>query len=387
MSDPAIRRAQLMEAIEAELPEAYRLRRELHENPDRSGQESATRDRLLAALPEGGSVEFTADTGAVVRFGGEGPAVGLRAELDALAVEEDSGRPWTSRVPGTMHACGHDVNMAALVAVTRAVAGIGVPTPLASVLQPREETSDSGAYDILRSGALERADVASITSAHLQPLLPAGSVACTPGVVNASADEFVVTVTGTSGHAAYPHLVDDTVVAMAHVILALQSLVSRHVDPLTPAVVSIGSLHGGQNANVLPGRMTATGTLRSMSLEQHDKLARAVTEISVATARAHGCEASVEVSTGLPVLRNDAALTGRVAAQLADTGLVVVDDLRTMGADDFSHFCDHLPSLMLFVGVDGGGAVLHSERFAPGDDAVRHSALALGSAYLGAAGD
>lgn len=374
----------LLSAIEAELPAAVKLRRDLHEHPDLSGHEADTRTRLLAALPEGGRIELTAQTGAVVRYGAPGPAVGLRAELDALAIVEDSGRPWTSRIPGVMHACGHDVNMAALVAVARAVHRIGVPTPLAVVLQPREETADSGAYDILRSGALDRAEVASISSAHLQPLLDPGAVACTSGVVNAAADEFTITVTGTSGHAAYPHLVDDTVVAMAHVILALQSLVSRHIDPLTPAVVSIGSLHGGQSPNVLPGRVTASGTLRSMSRHDHDRLARAVTEVSVATARAHGCEASVDVSSGLPVLRNDPALTAAVATQLTDAGLDVVDDLRTMGADDFSYFCEHLPSLMMFVGVNGGGAGLHSERFAPGDDAVRHCALALGAAYLGA---
>jgi amidohydrolase len=382
ISQSSILRAEMMDALAGEVAGACDFRREVHSLPDLSGDESGTRDRTLAALPGGARVTVVADTGAVARYGPPEPAVALRAELDALPILEDTDLPFSSTRPGSMHACGHDVNLAALVGVVRAAVAIGLPIPVAAVLQPREETLESGARDIVESGVLAAVGATSIVSAHLQPTLVAGSVACTAGAVNASADEFVLTVRGMGGHAAYPHLVDDTVVAMAHVIVALQSAVSRRLDPLSPAVLSIGAVSGGLGPNVLPGEVTAHGTLRAMSRADRDHLLRVLVEIGQATARAHGCEIDVRVSTGEPVLVNEAGLTARVAVQLEGMGLSVIEDLRTMGADDFAFFGEHLPSLMMFVGVDGRGGGLHSARFAPGDDAVWSTMQALAAGYL-----
>lgn len=378
--------ALLQSALATELATACKLRRAIHQTPDLSGQESETRDRVLAALPAGGAVTHTAETGAVVRYGASGTSVALRAELDALPVLEESGVAWASRRPGVMHACGHDVNLAALVGVARAVAAVGIPTPLTVVLQPREETLRSGALDIIESGALLTAGVSAIVSAHLQPALPPGSVACTPGAVNASADEFVLTVRGAGGHAAYPHLVTDAVVAMSHVVVALQSLVSRRLDPTSPAVLSIGALSGGNGPNVIPSQVEARGTLRAMSSADRAQIHRLVHEISEATARAHGCTAEVIITQQESVLVNDPRLALDTAAVLGDLGVDVVRDLRTMGADDFAYFGDHLPALMLFVGTEGGGGGLHSAGFAPGDGAVWATMLALASGYLAMAG-
>jgi amidohydrolase len=375
-------RSELDAALRAELAGAYELRRRVHAEPDLSGDESGTRDRVLDALPAGGQVALVADTGAVVHYGSAGPTVALRAELDALPVVEETGLPYASTRPGTMHACGHDVHLAALVGVSRAAVAIGLPAPLAVVLQPREETLRSGALDIIESGALGAAGVTGIVSAHVQPTLPPGSVACTPGAVNASADEFTLTVRGVGGHAAYPHLVDDTVVAMAHVIVALQSAVSRRLDPTSPAVLSVSAISGGHGPSVLPGTVTARGTVRAMSAEDRARLLGLLSDIGVATARAHGCELEVEVAPGEPVLVNDPRLTASTSTELERLGLAVVADLRTMGADDFAFYGEHLPSLMMFVGVDGHGGGLHSAGFAPSDDAVRATMQALAAGYL-----
>lgn len=372
-------------AIEEELPAAAELRHRIHREPYASGQESVTRDLVLAALPAGETVKV-ADTGAVVRFGGPGPAVAVRAELDALDVAEATGAPWSSARPGVMHACGHDVHLAALTAVVRAVHRVGGPAPLVAVLQPREETYPSGAREIADDGILETWDCRATVAAHVQPLLPQGTVACTPGVVNASADEFVVRVRGDGGHAGYPHLTRDPVVALSHVVVALQSLVSRGVDPMASVVVSVTMLQAGSAPNVVPGVATARGTIRAMTPADRDDVIRRITEIVELVARAGGCTGEIEINVGQPVLENDAALAHATAPLLGRLGLTVTDTLRSAGSDDFSYFSARIPTLMLFVGTHGGTERLHSPTFLPPDERIRDVAYALLSGYLAAAG-
>ncbi|MFE0377580.1 M20 family metallopeptidase [Streptomyces inhibens] len=374
----------LAAALEEELPAAAALRHRIHARPCLSGAEAATRDLLLAALPAG-SVTKVADTGAVVRIGGPGPAIAVRAELDALAVEEKTGAAWASAHPGLMHACGHDVHLAALAALARAIGRIGGPAPLLAILQPREETYPSGAKDIVEDGILDREQCRAVIGTHVQPLLPAGTVACTPGGVNASADEFTVTVQGRSGHAAYPHLTRDPVVTLAHIVVALQSLVSRGADPMSHVVLSVSTLAAGTAANVIPGTAEARGTLRALGTGDRDTLHTRLAEVAGLVAQAHGCTAQVDITRGEPVLDNDAALTAATRPLLGTLGLSVGDDLRSAGSDDFSFFCAHLPSLMLFVGTHGGTEQLHSPTFLPPDERIRDVAHAMLAGYLAAA--
>lgn len=203
----------LRAAVADELPGAIALRHRLHADPRLSGDEADTTVEVVRALDAGPGHEV-AGTGRVVRIGDLGPTVALRAELDALPIVESTGVPWTSQGEA-MHACGHDVHLAALVAVCRAASRIGVEVPILAVLQPREESSPSGAEDIVRSGVLAEHDVKAIVAAHLQPRLPDGVVAVTPGPVNAATDEFEVTVTGVGGHAGYPHVARDPVLLSA----------------------------------------------------------------------------------------------------------------------------------------------------------------------------
>ncbi|MEV6233180.1 M20 family metallopeptidase [Saccharopolyspora shandongensis] len=374
----------LRAALAEELRAAGELRRGLHRNPDLSGAETTTRDAVLAALPGGDSAVSTAQTGAVLRIGGAGPAVGVRGELDALATEETTGVAWASAKPGVMHACGHDVHLAAVTALARAVDRVGGPAPLLVVLQPREETYPSGALDIVDSGVLVAQDCRAMIGAHVQPVLAPGVVACVPGGVNASSDEFEIVVTGESGHAAYPHLTRDPVLALSQIVVALQSVVSRAVDPMIPAVVGVSSLQAGNAANVVPGLARATGTIRTLSKPTRELLHNRVADAAESVARAHGCEAKVVFTRGEPVLENDPELASRTAHHLAYQGVQISSTLRSVGADDFSYYGELIPSLMLFVGTDTDKP-LHSSGFLPGDEDLARVARAMLAGYLGAA--
>jgi amidohydrolase len=373
----------LRDAVRRELPAAERLRRELHARPSLSGREEPTLDQLLDALPgRTGAERMAGGTGAVLRIGGPGPAVGVRAELDALPITEATGVPWAAS-NGAMHACGHDVHMAALTALARALHQVGPPVPMLAVLQPREEGNPSGARDVVTSGLLQAHQVAAMAAAHVQPLLEAGEVACAPGVVNAAADEFFVTMTGRPGHAAYPHLTQDPVLAVAQFVVAVQQLVSRNTDPMQPAVVTVGALAAGEACNAIPGAANARGTIRSVTETHRHRLHERLREVATGVALAHGCTADVKIVRGEPVLDNDPGLAASTAALLIRLGVTVTEPLRTCGADDFSFYGGIAPALMLFVGTDGEpGSGLHTATFLPGDRAVADVADALLAAYL-----
>ncbi|MFD1535548.1 M20 metallopeptidase family protein [Nonomuraea guangzhouensis] len=386
------------EALRAELPAAVKLRRQLHAQPSLSGKEGPTLERVLDALP-GGLVEYVAGTGAVIRIGGPGPAVGVRGELDALPIAERTNVRWAA-TNGAMHACGHDVHLAAVIALARAVSkvraavdeGVDSPertdswswdavAPLVVVLQPREETYPSGAFDVVESGVLDRHQVRAMIGAHVQPVLASGVVSCTPGAVNASADEFELIVRGAEGHAAYPHLARDPVVAMSQIIVAAQQLVSRSADPMVPTVVTFGMVNAGTAPNAIPREAVARGTLRTMSEPWRRGLHDRFTQVAEDVARAHGCHGEVRVLLGEPVLANDEALAIQSGDLLRHRGWTVTEELRSCGADDFAAYASVMPALMMFVGVDTG-AGLHSADFLPREDAVAATAEALLAGYL-----
>lgn len=366
-------------ALEAEFPAARRLRQELHRHPDLSGDESATLARAVQAL--GLPSTSVAGTGATVRVGGPGASVAIRAELDALAIDEHTVVPWRSQVPSMMHACGHDVHLAALVAVGRAIHRVPGGTPVTLLMQPREETYPSGAKDMVAAGVLAANGCAAVLGVHVHPGLQPGSVACVPGAVNASADEFTIEVAGRAGHAAYPHLTRDPVVAMAHVVVALQSIVSRSVDPMTPTVLGVSSLWAGRAPNAIPGSAVATGTIRALGEETRGLLHTRIRDVAESVANAYGCSATVEVTPGEPVLRNDPVLTSAVATALGDNGFEVSATLQSMGADDFSYFGEAAPVVMVFVGTETDVS-LHSGDFLPSDADLRAVARAMMAGYL-----
>ncbi len=391
--EPALQRWHevLRAAVTEQLPAARTLRRALHADPRRSGEESDTAAAVVAALGAGPGREV-AGTGRLVRIGTTtGPTVALRAELDGLAVREATGVDWAA-TSGVMHACGHDAHLAGLVAVCRAVARVGGPVPLLAVLQPREESAPSGARDVVASGLLGEEQVSAVVAAHVQPQLPAGVVNATPGPVNAATDEFTITVTGHGGHGGYPHTTADPVLALAAVVVTLQQLVSRRVDPTVGAVLAVTQLDAGTSFNVVPDTARARGGLRVMRESDRVMLLDALEQTARHVAAAHGCTAHVHVESNEPVLVNDPELARAALPWLVRDGVPVDDSWRSFGADDFSHYCADARGLMLFLGVDGGPADaagrrpgLHSPRFLPGEDVVGRVAEALLAGYLAGA--
>jgi amidohydrolase len=375
----------LLDRLDRHLEAAVALRHRLHADPRVSGQEQDTAASVVAAL--GRADEPWVAGGALVRVGpDEGPVVALRAEMDALPVEEQTDVPWRS-TNGAMHACGHDVHLAAAYAVARTLEEVAGPLPLLLVLQPREESYPSGGADMAASAGLADHDVRAFLGAHVQPRIPDGHFSATPGAVNAAADQFSVAVTGRPGHAAYPHLTADPVVASADLVGTLQHLISRRVDPTHPTVLTIGTIEGGNSPNVVPAAVRMAGTLRTFDEHDRTMLHRALAETAEAVAEVHGCDAEVGVTRGAPVLDNDAQLTTSVVPWLEWAGLRPSAAVRSCGADDFSFYCERFPSLMVFVGVGTGGADqpgLHHPRFLPPDDTVGEVARAMLGGYLGA---
>jgi amidohydrolase len=375
-------RGKLDAGLAAELDAAVRLRHELHAAPDLSGAEGPTAAAVAAALGDPDAPQV-AGTGRVLRIGpATGPSVAVRGELDALPVTEQTGVAWAAPA-GTMHACGHDVHLAALTALGRAARAAEPPVALLAVLQPREETFPSGALDIVGSGVLQDHRVRAVIGVHLQHALPSGTIGAATGPVNAASDELEITVTGTAGHAGYPHLAVNPVPALCAAVLALQQAASRLTDPTHTVALSVGAVTAGRAANVIPETATALGSLRTFDEADRSRLHLALAEIVASTCAGYGCRGELKITLGEPPLVNDPALTTASWPWLSRAGFAVADDFRSCGADDFSYYSQCAPALMLFTGTPGT-LTLHHPKFLPPDEMVGAVARAMLAGYLGA---
>lgn len=379
---------QLREAIKEQLPFAVDLRHKLHAQPGISGQEGPASQVIAEAI--GLPTVPVAGTGFITRIGPQaGPAVAIRAELDALPITEKTSVPWASR-NGAMHACGHDVHQAALVALARAAKCLDLPAAIVPILQPREETYPSGAADIIGSGVLEAQSVQAVLAVHVQPKVPHGSVSTGIGPINAAADEFRITVNGHGGHGAYPHSTVDPVPIIARITLGLHELIGRAVNPMNPSVLTIGSVTAGDAANVIPDSAALSGTLRTMNKPDQERLHILIREFAEHTAFASGAVAEVAITRGEPVLHNDASLVVEADPWIAEAGFTLMEPLRSLGADDFSFYTEKVPGIMAFLGVktleSSVRPRLHHSQFLPTDAAVGEAALVLAASYVGALG-
>jgi amidohydrolase len=380
--------ARLLEALERELPLAVELRRRLHAQPELAHAEQRTAAAIAEQLPVPATT--AAGTGRIARVGPEGEgAIAVRAELDGLPVQEQTEVPF-SATGGVMHACGHDVHMAALVALARAAHSLGgaLPAPLIALFQPSEEAYPSGAEQLAR-GELARLAPAAVVAAHVHPELPWGTVALDAGAVNASCDAVEITVVGEPSHGAYPHRGRDPILALAHVVVALHAQVGRRIDPLHPAVLTVGVLRGGEAENVVAPSARARAALRAYRAEDRAALREMVAQVAAGVAAAHGCQASVELTPGEPPLENDPAIVERARALLPAARLQPAVEWRSSGSDDFAFFGALAPIAIGFVGLAGaeGFAVrpLHHPQMLPPDSAVAAVARAQAVLYVGAA--
>jgi amidohydrolase len=391
--------AQLLEGIERELPRAVELRHRLHERPELAHTEEWTADAVAEELPV--QCATVAGTGRIATVGphrpGDRAPIAVRAELDGLPIEERTGAPFSAK-GGTMHACGHDVHMAALVALARAAHTLSeeLPAPLLVVLQPSEEAYPSGAQELAHGmppdigrGPLAEHSPAAIVAAHIHPELHWGMVALDEGAVNASCDTVKIVVEGEPTHGAYPHHGADPILALAQIVVTLHAQVGRRIDPLHAATLTIGVLEGGGAENVIPAQARARGALRAHRPEDRQALRTLVEEVAAGVAAAHGCRARVELSAGEPPLVNDPAIVARARELLTGAGFERAPQWRSCGSDDFAFFAKLAPIAMAFVGLDGAQGFtrrpLHHPELLVPDSAVGAVARAQALLYVAAA--
>ncbi|MCS7068763.1 MAG: amidohydrolase [Meiothermus sp.] len=347
----------LQETIAELTPSLLEMRRDFHRHPELGFQEVRTSARLAEFL-EGLGLEVTrgvAQTGVVARLKGARPGktVLVRADIDALPIQEESGVPYSSQTPGVMHACGHDGHaaIAAHVAAVLARYRDRLEGEVRFAFQPAEEIV-SGARPMVEAGVLEGVDC--VVGLHLYSLMPAGKVGVRPGPSMAAADAFTIHLRGRGAHAAMPHEGVDTVLMASQIVVALQSLVSRETDPVATAVITIATVSAGEGAhNIIPETAELKGTLRTFDAGLREKLIRRIGELSKGIAQAMGGSAEVTWLPGSPAVVNDPQMVERfrqVARQVVGEE-AVLEVPPVMGGDDMSEFLNRRPGVYFWLGA------------------------------------
>jgi amidohydrolase len=378
----------LRSLIKDALPGLIAFRHDLHAHPELAYKETRTAGRVAAELTRLGIAHkagLAGGTGVVAHLpatlpGGDArPAVALRADMDALPILEDTGVPYASTTPGVMHACGHDGHTAILLGAARVLSRVDRPNPVTLLFQPAEE-GGAGAEKLCHDGALDGLlgpRVGRAFGLHGWPELPLGTVATRPGPLLASTDELRVRVRGVQSHAAQPHYAKDPIVAAAHTITALQTVVSRSTNPVESVVVTIGRIEGGTANNIIPESVLFIGTIRTLSQASREATKARVRAVCEHTARAFGCTAEVEIEEGYPVTVNDAATTEHFFAVAKETlggDRVALVPEPTMGGEDFSFYGQRVPAVFFCLGLRRPGQDrfprLHQPQFDFCDDAI-----------------
>ena len=362
------------------------LRREIHREPELGFDTKKTAEKVLDAL-EGLPLEVetgVAENGIVATLKGEGdgPTVALRADMDALPIQEETELPFASEEDGKMHACGHDGHTSMLVGAVRALSQDHLRERLNGsvkfIFQPAEEGGGGGRV-MVEEGVAE--GISSIFALHLWPGLPFGKAATKAGPIMAAADRFEMTVSGRGGHGAMPHLTTDAVVIAAQIVTALQTVVSREVNPVEPAVLTVGEIEAGFAFNIIPETARLGGTVRTLDADLREKIPERMEELARGIARGMRGDAELDYRFSYPVTRNDADAAefalGVIGELFGEENVVELAD-SSMGAEDFAFFLEHVPGAFIWLGV-GDVSGLHTPKFAFDEEI-----LPQGSALLAA---
>jgi amidohydrolase len=369
-------------------PELIALRREIHQHPELAYRETATAARVAKFLDGGGIALRTGigGTGVLATVGGGGGrTVMLRVDMDGLPIQEQNEVPYASRVAGAMHACGHDGHVAMGAVAARILAGRKLDGTVRVLFQPAEE-GEGGAQAMIAGGVLEGVDVT--VGVHLWNELPAGTLGVKAGPLMAAVDRLKIVIHGRGGHGGRPQAAADPVVAAAHVVTALQTIVAREVNPVQAAVVTIGSIHGGEAFNVIPENVTLTGTIRSFDADLRRSMPERINRIASGIAQGLGCRAEVEVRAGNPAVINDPAVAevARRAAERVVGADRVVTPEPTMGGEDMAVYFERTPGCFVFVGSANKERGLDYAHHSPRFD-FDEAALAIGCDFLVAAAE
>jgi amidohydrolase len=356
----AISAGEIKAAAEAIGPQLTADRRQIHMHPELGFQEFETsryiQERLgQIGVPFQAGIAETGILATIVGTAGAGKTVLLRADIDALPIDEQVDQPYKSQIPGVMHACGHDAHTAVLLGAAKLLldrrhefAGT-----VKLVFQPSEEKPPGGAIRMIDQGVMENPKVDAAFGLHATPQIETGTLGFRAGPANTASDRFEITIKGKGGHAARPNTTVDAVVIAAHVVVALQTLISRETSPTQPAVVTVGAIHAGNANNVIPGEATILGTVRTYDADLRQQMSERLRALAQGIARAMRADAEVDYSFGYPCLINDAGMT----ALARSVGIEVVGEKNvvevepTLGGEDMSYFLQRAPGCFFRLGT------------------------------------
>ncbi|HEY0656128.1 MAG TPA: M20 family metallopeptidase [Chryseosolibacter sp.] len=364
--------------------EVVAFRRHLHANPELSYQEFNTVKYVSNQLKSFGlePKEGIATTGLIVEVAGKNPSkksVALRADMDALPIHEANKVPYASKVPGVMHACGHDVHTSSLLGTAKILNTIRdqFEGTVRFLFQPGEEKNPGGASYMIRDGALKNPQPSGIIGQHVFPLLPVGKIGFREGMYMASCDEIYLKVIGKGGHGGAPDLTVDPVVIASHIILGLQQIISRNASPKQPTVLSFGRIIGEGATNIIPDEVNIAGTFRAMNEEWRAVALQKIRKMAESIAEAMGAKCEVEISQGYPYLQNNPELTRRIrraAEAYVGTDNVVDIDI-TLAAEDFAYYSQVIPASFYRLGTankaKGITSYVHTPTFDIDEDALK----------------
>jgi len=371
-------------------PRLVRLRRHLHQYPELALSEYKTAKTIATELKRVGlkvtTGQYKTSVVALLQGGYAGKTAALRSDMDALPITEQTNLPFKSRYEGRMHACGHDVNMATVVGAATILFRLReyIHGNVKFIFQPSEEVHPGGAKFLIEAGVLERPPVTAIFGIHVYTNVPTGYIGLRVGPTMAQADDFDLTISGLSGHGARPHETVDAIVCASQVILAIQTISSRRIDPVEPVVVSIGSIHGGAARNVICDRIELTGTVRTLNPKTARQMPRLLSEVVEGVCRSFSAKFRLDYKPGYPVLRNHPAMVEIIkeaVSKLYSPRSIIEMEQPNMGGEDFAYFLEKVPGAMLRLGARnekiGADKPWHSPHFIVDEDAIPVGAATL----------
>ncbi len=386
-NDPTTAIRDATQRIEAGLIE---IRRDIHAHPELAFEEVRTAGVVARELTRLGIRHETgvAKTGVVglIEGGRPGPVLAIRADMDALPIEEKTGLPFASTNPGLMHACGHDLHTTTLLGVAAVLKELAsqLAGTVKLVFQPAEEAI-GGMKQMIAAGVMDNPKIDMALSLHNGPDLPVGTFGYVRGHALAAADGFQITVRGKSGHAAHPHQTVDPIVAAATLVTQLQTVVSREVRPIYPAVVTVGMIHGGTARNIIPDTCTITGTVRTLHPEARDIAEAAIRRLAAGLSASMRVTCDVEYQRGVPSMRNDDKVVDpTIEAVRHQFGDVISEFSPSLGGEDFALMAELVPGFQLRVGSGQPGRSdrLHNSAYQPDEKCIGFGVQALSRAAL-----